>query len=185
MYKPITILVAKVAFVLLMFLVLASCKNDHSKREIKKPVAPQKEAAKIIQSNFQEMIDTNLVKGSILLYDPQLNKYYCNDFEDAKKKTLPASTFKIPNSIIALETSVIKEISDTIKWDGQVQAFKIWEQDMTFAEAYKYSCLPCYRQLTRSQTTASMSEWLKKMEYPDITKNYPSLKKHMQFLSKS
>jgi len=40
-------------------------------------------------------------------------------------RILPASTFKIPNTLIALEEGVIKSDSEVIKWDGVLREFPI------------------------------------------------------------
>ena len=45
---------------------------------------------------------------------------------------LPASTFKIPNSIIALETGVVADPDkDIFKWDGVVRSIEAWNKDHT------------------------------------------------------
>ena len=67
---------------------------------------------------FQTILDSVKVRGAILVYDPQKKTYYSNDFEWTKKQNLPASTFKIPNSIIALETGVVENDSALFEWDG-------------------------------------------------------------------
>ena len=62
---------------------------------------------------------------------------------------LPASTFKIPNSIIALETGLIEDDSTLIKWDGDERRLPAWEQDLVFRDAFHYSCVPCYQEIAR------------------------------------
>ena len=47
---------------------------------------------------------------------------------------LPASTFKIPNSIIALETGVVEDPDkDVFKWDGVTRSIEAWNKDHTLA----------------------------------------------------
>lgn len=58
---------------------------------------------------FQSIINSANIDGAILIYDLQEDKLYSNDFEWSRKGKLPASTFKIPNSIIAIETGVVKK----------------------------------------------------------------------------
>jgi len=41
---------------------------------------------------------------------------------------LPASTFKIPNTLIALEEEIVDE-NTVLKWDGKKRAWKPWNQD--------------------------------------------------------
>lgn len=106
------------------------------------------------------------VKGSILIWDD--STYYSNDFEWARKGRLPASTFKIPNSIIALELGIIENDSTIIEWDGEPRYRKIWEQDLTFKEAFHYSCVPCYQEIARKIGVQRMRNYLNNMSYVEM-----------------
>ena len=50
--------------------------------------------------------------------------------DECDRRTLPASTFKIPHALIALDTGVVSD-STTMKWDGTKQDFPAWERDHT------------------------------------------------------
>ena len=59
---------------------------------------------------------------------------------------LPASTFKIPNSIIALETGVVEDPDkDVFKWDGVTRSFEPWNKDHTLRSAIAVSAVPVYQ----------------------------------------
>ncbi len=132
------------------------------------PEAKEIPSKEIHQTNFQSILDSANLKGAILLYDPQKNTYHSNDFEWSKKGRLPASTFKIPNSIIALETGVVKDDSTLFVWDGQKRALKIWEQDLILKEAFQYSCVPCYQEIARKIGVKRMNSYLQQLEYKDM-----------------
>lgn len=123
-------------------------------------VEKQEKTEKITESEFQTIIDSSNVEGSILIYDFTENKYYSNNFEWANKGRLPASTFKIPNSIIALETNVVKDDSTLLKWDGKKRRLKNWEQDLTLKEAFHFSCVPCYQEIAQKIGVKRMNEYL-------------------------
>lgn len=114
---------------------------------------------------FGEMLTERKLKGSILLFDPQENRYYSNDFEWTGVRRLPASTFKIPNSIIALETGVMNNDSTMIPWTGEKRFLKSWEQDLSFREAFQLSCVPCYQEIARKIGVKRMKEYLMKFDY--------------------
>src|SRR5690606_36364467 len=61
--------------------------------------------------------DCNL-GGSITIYDYKNKKWIVNDEADSRKETQPASTFKVINLLIALETGVIKDENAIVKWPG-------------------------------------------------------------------
>ena len=122
----------------------------------------------ISKIEFQSIIDTSNVKGAILIFDSKEKIYYSNDFKWCKTGKLPASTFKIPNSIIALETKVVKDDSFIFKWNGEERALKNWEQDLNFKEAFHFSCVPCYQEIARKVGLERMKEYIKKLDYGQI-----------------
>jgi beta-lactamase class D len=122
----------------------------------------------IQKTEFQSIIDSANVEGAILVHDLQEDKYYSNDFKWAKKGKLPASTFKIPNSIIALETEVVKNDSTVFKWNGEQRGFKDWEQDLILRDAFHLSCVPCYQEVARGIGLERMTEYLNKFKYGSI-----------------
>ena len=117
---------------------------------------------------FNKILDSLKVKGSILIYSSTDKTYYSNDFPWAKTGFIPASTFKIPNSIIALETGVIKNDSDVFKWNGEKRWNKKWEQDLTFKEAFQVSCVPCYQEVARKIGVERMKNYLNKLNYKEM-----------------
>lgn len=151
-------------FLFLTIILNISCqsKNKEGKIEAKKEA---KKETQIVVSQFGKILDSLKVKGSILIYDANKNTYYSNDFAWANKGNLPASTFKIPNSIIALETGVVKSDSTIFKWDGEKRWMKAWEQDLTLKEAFKVSCVPCYQEIARKVGVKRMRAYLKKLNY--------------------
>jgi|GEM_PF-5467902 len=86
----------------------------------------------VITLEFQSIIDSANVEGSILVYDLQKDVYHSNDFDWASKGNLPASTFKIPNSVIALETGVVENDSTLFKWDGEKRESQNESQEQIF-----------------------------------------------------
>lgn len=152
----------KFPIILIVSILIFSCNN--------KPNTTNEEtntevSNRIENEEFQAIIDSADVHGAILIYDLQDNKYYSNDFIWAKKGHLPASTFKIPNSIIAMETGVIADDSTLIKWNGEKRAFEIWEQDLIFRDAFQFSCVPCYQEIARKIGIERMTNYLTKLNY--------------------
>ena len=146
---------------LLLFLILSisSCRQQH------KTNLSKSEENKIKKSEFQTIIDSANVNGAILIYDLHRNNFYSNDFNWTKQGKLPASTFKIANTIIGLETGVIKNDSTIFKWDGQEKWLDLWEQDLILRDAFQYSCVPCYQQVATKIGPQRMNEYVKKIEY--------------------
>ena len=117
---------------------------------------------------FQSLLDSMQLSGSILIYHADSQQYYSNDFQAAKIGHLPASTFKIPNSLIALETGVVDNDSTLFKWDGEDRYLDVWEQDLIFQQAFQLSCVPCYQQIARAIGPERMNTYLDTFQYGSI-----------------
>lgn len=148
----------------ILLLLLVSC-SDNPKPEVETRRTNDKNV-EIVKSEFQSLLDSAELKGSILIWDEK--KYYSNDFEWAKKGHLPASTFKIPNSIIALELGIIENDSTIIEWDGKPRFQKRWEKDLTFKEAFHLSCVPCYQEIARNIGVKRMKHYLNNLNYGNM-----------------
>ncbi len=122
----------------------------------------------ITKPEFDSIIDSANIQGAILIYDLQKDTYYSNNFEWIKKGNLPASTFKIANSIIALETNVVENDSTLFKWSGEKRRLKVWEQDLIFRNAFHFSCVPCYQEVARKIGVKKMNEYLDKLNYGNM-----------------
>ena len=119
----------------------------------------------IIEQEFQTILDSSNVNGVIVLFDLNNNLYYSNNYKKANKGHLPASTFKIPNSIIGLETGVIKNKNEIFKWNGEKRYLPAWEKDLNLKQAFQLSCVPCYQAVARKIGVDRMNEYLKKLDY--------------------
>ncbi len=162
----------KIASLTIFLILCFSCKDKTTSKEIRKSVNN-----KILISEFQTIIDSSDVIGSILIYDLKKDIYYSNDFEWSSTGNLPASTFKIANSIIGLETGVIENDSAIFKWDRKKKWLKKWEQDLTFKKAFQFSCVPCYQEVARKIGTKRMNDYVEKLKYGNLKINSTNIDK--------
>ena len=79
---------------------------------------------------------------------------------------LPASTFKIPNSIIALETGVVEDPDkDVFKWDGVTRSIEAWNKDHTLRSAIAVSAVPVYQEIARRIGPERMQKYVDLFDY--------------------
>ena len=79
---------------------------------------------------------------------------------------LPASTFKIPNSLIALETGVVEDPDkDVFKWDGVTRSIEAWNKDHTLRSAIAVSAVPVYQEIARRIGAERMQKYLDLFDY--------------------
>lgn len=77
----------------------------------------------------------------------------------------PASTFKIFNSLAALESAVAPDEQLVIKWDSVVRPVAEWNKDMNMREAFKVSCVPYYQEIARRVGPQLMQHYLDTCSY--------------------
>lgn len=111
------------------------------------------------------VFDEYKVDGTFVLYDLKRKKYVRYNSARARRKFLPLSTFKIPNSLIALETGFAADENHVFKWSGEKYDIDAWNKDLTFREALQASCVPCYQQIARAVGEQRMKEFLGKFKY--------------------
>ena len=85
--------------------------------------------------------------GSFVLYDLKNDRYLRHNAQRCRQRFSPFSTFKIPNSLIGLETGVIKDAEFVIPWDCQMypadsNLMPEWNRDQTLRSAIKYAHQP-------------------------------------------
>ena len=117
--------------------------------------------------DFKHYFDDAGVKGSFLLYDLNANKYTYYDSARCDKRFIPASIFKIPNSIIGLETGVITDENFVIPWDG-IKRREEWNRDLDLKTAIQVSAVPYYQELARRVGEQKMQEMVIKLGYGNM-----------------
>ncbi|MDR1996681.1 class D beta-lactamase [Azonexus sp.] len=106
------------------------------------------------------------VKGTFVLYDVTAQTYRGHDQARAEKRFVPASTFKIPNSLIGLSVGAVKSVDEVLPYQGPAQPFvKAWAQDMGLREAIALSNIPIYQELARRIGLDRMRESVAQMGY--------------------
>lgn len=125
-----------------------------------------KQSANIeIRDDFKKYYEEFQVEGSFALYDKQNNKYTLYNQEQFKQGFLPASTFKICNTLIGLETGVIKDENFVIPWDSVKRQNPNWNSDQDLKTAFKNSTVWYYQELARRVGAQQMKYWLDKANY--------------------
>ena len=126
-------------------------------------VAPQR--SEIREELAQRFTDEGTV-GTFVGYKVDDYLVIASDRNRSGEPRLPASTFKIPNSLIALETGVVGDPDqDVFKWDGVVRAIEAWNRDHTLRSAIGASAVPVYQEIARRIGAERMQKYLDLFEY--------------------
>jgi beta-lactamase class D len=107
-------------------------------------------------------------EGAFVLYDAAADRLTVFNPERARQRLLPASTFKILNSLIALETGVIADENSTIGWDGVDRGWSEWNRDHNMATAFPVSAVWFYQEVARRVGEERMRDWLERADYGNM-----------------
>jgi len=145
-----------VAFLVFTFYFLAGCSPNNV----------------TVDNSLKKYFDENKVEGCFALMDNGQGQFIVYNLSRYKDSAyLPASTFKIVNSLIGIETGRIVNEKMVIKWDGVVRKWangdtiKAWNKDLTMEEAFKVSAVPYYQEVARRIGKDTMQTWLDSLKY--------------------
>lgn len=105
--------------------------------------------------------------GCFMLRDHTHETIHYYNKERCTSRFLPASTFKIFNSLVALETAIAPDDQLVIKWDSLPRR-PDWDKDLTMHDAFKVSCVPYYRELARRIGAVRMQHYLDTLKYGNM-----------------
>lgn len=115
-------------------------------------------------------------EGTFVLVDKETGKKFVYNQKLADERDSPCSTFKILNSLVGLETGVVKNERHLMKWDGTKYEIDSWNHDQTLQSALTNSCVWYYQSLARDVGEDRMKDLIGKVAYGnqdisgDITK---------------
>ena len=125
------------------------------------------------EDSFKKYFDENKVEGCFGMFDNGQGRftiYNTGRFRDSAY--LPASTFKIVNSLIGIETGRVQDDRTVIPWDGIKRNIPEWNQDLKMKDAFSYSVVPWFQELARRIGKDTMQHWLDTLGYGSRYKRF-------------
>ena len=108
------------------------------------------------------------VVGTFVMLDAETDTLFVSNADRSTQRFVPASTFKIPNSLIALETGAVASVDEVVPYGGKPQRLKQWERDMNLRDAFKASSVPIYQELARRAGPERMREAVRSFGYGNM-----------------
>jgi beta-lactamase class D len=115
--------------------------------------------------SLKKYFDENKVDGCFTMLNNQDGEVTVYNMKYDTMRFSPASTFKIFNSLVGLQTGVITDEKMVIKWDGLKRMNEAWNKDMDMTEAFKVSCVPWYQEVARRIGKDTMQQWIDSLGY--------------------
>lgn len=115
--------------------------------------------------DIEKLFSDAAVQGTFVLYDVTENTFIGFDRKRAETRFIPASTFKVPHTLIGLAEKAVESIDEILPYGGKQQPFSSWEKDMSLRDAMPISNVPVYQELARRITLDRMAKNLALLGY--------------------
>lgn len=110
-------------------------------------------------------INASGYQGSMLIYDMNADSYAAAYVEDIEQVRIPASTFKIMSSLVALEAGAVANADTVLIWDGVTRGRAETNTDMTLRDAFQRSSVPHFQALVREIGAQTMQAAISDVGY--------------------
>lgn len=107
----------------------------------------------------------------VLVFELESGEIGVSDLARAGRGFLPASTFKIPNTLTALETGVVESLDAPVfEWDGKERSISgkpvvAWNRDQALREAFRNSAVWVYQDVARRIGPERMQAYVDSLDY--------------------
>lgn len=115
-----------------------------------------------------ENIEATFVVASA---DGELHKVF--NQERSAIRFSPASTFKVPNTLIALKLNQVSLGESAFQWDGNERSVSSWNKNHSLSSAFKVSCVWCYQKIAREVGVSRYATELRAVSYGNQIVNEP------------
>ncbi|MEL6625457.1 MAG: class D beta-lactamase [Bacteroidota bacterium] len=114
---------------------------------------------------WKAVFDTLNVTGSIIVQDYQDGIVHVYNPDRIDRAFSPASTFKIPHSLIALQTGAVKDTAEIIPWDSVSRFMPTWNRDHSMRTALPQSVVWFYQETARRIGQDSLRAYMEMFRY--------------------
>lgn len=115
--------------------------------------------------DFKKYYDEYDLRGGFVVYNIEADKYIVYNTSLTDSGFTPASTFKICNSLIGIETQVVSDQYVVLPWDSVEYQNPNWNKDTDLKTAFKNSTVWYYQELATRVGDSAMKLWLEELEY--------------------
>jgi beta-lactamase class D len=106
-----------------------------------------------------------LPSSCFLLYEVGVGEVMRAPAALCSTRVTPASTFKIPHALAALDAGVLSGPDAPMVYDGAPARFETWRRDQTLQSAMRYSVVWYFRRVARLLGEAREQQYLARLEY--------------------
>ncbi len=126
-----------------------------------------------IDNSLKKYFDSAKVDGCFSLFNNATGEVTVYNMKLDTQRFCPASTFKIINTLIGIETGKITDENMVIPWDGINRWNEDWNQDLTMQQAFKFSAVPWYQEVARRIGRDTIKHWIDTLQYGNMNISGP------------
>lgn len=105
------------------------------------------------------------VTGTIAIADERTGSRWVYARDRAQRRYIPASTFKIPHALFALDAGLVRDEFQVFRWDGARRDIASWNQDQDLRSSMRNSVVWVYQQFAREIGEDGERRYLRKIGY--------------------
>lgn len=111
------------------------------------------------------VLDATGFTGTVLLHEPGSGDWLASHPALASQRFIPASTFKVLSSLIAVETGLVAHADALVPWNGQASGRRVIDRNLSLREAFRLSAVPHYQSMIRELGTIRMQSFIDEVGY--------------------
>ena len=117
------------------------------------------------RSDWSVFFEQASVDGTIVVFDERSGGHFEYQPERAATRFLPASTFKIPHALFALDAGIVDDEFQRFQWDGTQRSIPAWNADHDLRSAMRQSVVWVYQAFARIIGEARLREYMQGIDY--------------------
>jgi beta-lactamase class D len=119
------------------------------------------------RADWPSLFDAAPAVGTMAILDTRggTEQLWVHDARRAIQRFSPASTYKIPHTVMALQCKVVEDEFDVIAWDHQRRGNPAWDKDQDLRSAMRNSTVWVYERFAQKIGLAREGQWMQQIGY--------------------
>ncbi|AKS41311.1 class D beta-lactamase [Wenzhouxiangella marina] len=117
------------------------------------------------RADWADLFNSRGVEGTLVVHDLRSDERWAHNPDRAATRFGPASTFKIPHMLFALDAGLVNDEFDHFEWDGVERVISAWNQDQTPRSSMRNSAVWVYQDFARALGEDRERDYLERIDY--------------------
>jgi len=121
------------------------------------------------ESEVGAFASEHAVEGTVVITSLRNEKTFIFNHKRSQERFLPASTFKVVNTLILLQEGAVSDENAVLRWDGVSRDVSAWNADQSLQSAFASSCVWFYHSQSKKIPMRKYTSWLDILKYGNRT----------------